>query len=97
MTADKNKWWLALAGAAAGFVNGFLGGGGGVVVVMSLLALAGFKQKNRKFFPGVENPVQTVYFWGKFTDRGRQVVAVGVNFDSVRGQITDWISEKNIS
>lgn len=46
MTADKNKWWLALAGAAAGFVNGFLGGGGGVVVVMSLLALAGFKQKN---------------------------------------------------
>lgn len=33
----------------------------------------------------------------KFTGRGRQVVAVGVNFDSVRGQITDWISEKIIS
>ena len=42
----KNKLFMVLLGALAGFVNGFLGGGGGVIVVTTLLSVAKFKQKN---------------------------------------------------
>lgn len=41
----KHKWQLALAGAAVGLVNGFMGGGGGVFAVIALAA-CGLAQKN---------------------------------------------------
>ncbi len=41
----KDKIILVVFGAAAGFVNGFLGGGGGVIVVALLLAVLKLHQK----------------------------------------------------
>ena len=42
----KKKALLAVLGAAAGFINGFLGGGGGVLVVALMLAVLCLPQKN---------------------------------------------------
>ena len=42
----KNKWLVVLFGAAAGFLNGFLGGGGGIVVVIVMSSLFFLPQKN---------------------------------------------------
>ncbi len=42
----KSKLLLLTVGAAAGFVNGFLGGGGGVAVVSLLLIVLQLPQKN---------------------------------------------------
>lgn len=41
----KKKALLAVLGAAAGFINGFLGGGGGVLVVALMLAVLCLPQK----------------------------------------------------
>lgn len=39
------KLWFALAGAAAGLVNGFFGGGGGMVLVPMLTGKCGLDQR----------------------------------------------------
>lgn len=44
--STKNKCFLILFAAVAGFVNGFLGGGGGVVVVSLMLVTLKLNQKN---------------------------------------------------
>ena len=46
MKKDKGKpLWYALAGAAAGVVNGFFGGGGGQVLVPMLAGRCGLDQR----------------------------------------------------
>lgn len=46
MDKDKGKaLWFALAGAAAGVVNGFFGGGGGMVLVPLLAGKCGLGQR----------------------------------------------------
>ena len=42
----KNKWFLLILSALAGFINGFLGGGGGVLIVTLLLAVVKLHQKH---------------------------------------------------
>lgn len=46
MRSDKTKpLWFALAGGAAGLVNGFFGGGGGMVLVPLLAGRCGLDQR----------------------------------------------------
>ena len=40
-TAKQKKWWTALGGLFAGFLNGLFGAGGGMVVV-PMLERAGY-------------------------------------------------------
>ena len=42
---QSKKFWYALAGAAAGVVNGFFGGGGGQVLVPLLAGRCGLEQR----------------------------------------------------
>ena len=43
---DKEKFYMALAGAGVGLINGFFGGGGGMVVLPVLTMLFKYEQKN---------------------------------------------------
>ncbi|MBQ3235779.1 MAG: sulfite exporter TauE/SafE family protein [Clostridia bacterium] len=42
---DKNKLYMALAGAGVGLINGFFGGGGGMVVLPVLTMIFKYEQK----------------------------------------------------
>ena len=42
----SKKFWFALAGGAAGLVNGFFGGGGGMILVPLLAGKCGLDQRN---------------------------------------------------
>ena len=42
---DSKKVWYAVAGGAAGLVNGFFGGGGGMVLVPLLAGKCGLNQR----------------------------------------------------
>ena len=43
--ANSERVWQAVAGGAAGLVNGFFGGGGGMVLVPMLVGKCGLDQK----------------------------------------------------
>lgn len=42
---DKKRFWYAVAGGAAGLINGFFGGGGGMVLVPMLAGKCGLSQR----------------------------------------------------